>query len=319
MLNNLVKLILLEKSEIVTKWVKQIKSLGGSYVQVNVVEMSDLCAEFLDAFSDILGEGNFLKLRMFVEKVSQLRSSQGFRLSEVQHAYYSLYGIIRPMIVEQESKSGNAEAMLDKVNSILIDVIFEFSESYHKKLNERIDNYIDDVESANLKLRETSIRDELTGCYNRKYFQNCLESEVSRSKRYNRPIAVIMLDMDNLKELNEDFGVAFGDSALRKVGDIIKKSVRNSDTVFRYGGESFSVILPETKKDKAFILAERIRKEIEETPFTIQNRTVKVSVSGGVNGFDDDSVDKYNLLADADKALCQAKDKGKNQVILFDM
>lgn len=311
------KMILSERQEILSAWIKQIKAHGGIYSQISNSELFDTCGEFLDSFAGLLESGNFLKFRLFIEKISQIRSSQGFRLSEVQHSSYYFYDIIKPMIERMERKKELPARILDKVHGLLIEMLFELSDSYSKRLNERIDHYINEIERANIQLKETSIKDGLTDCYNQRYFHEVVDAEISRAKRYNRPLSIIMLDIDHFKKFNDTYGHLCGDEVLKVIGNILNKSIRSCDTVFRYGGEEFCILLPETKKDRAVILAERIRKKIFDNSFGINSRVLKVTVSGGVNELDNESVDKNILVANADKALYLAKKKGRNQVILY--
>ena len=324
LLKQLAKKLISDKTEVVSVWAKNIKALGGSYIQVKISELLDLCTEFLNAFIEILETGNFLKLRVFIEKISHIRSTQGFRLSEVQRAYYSFFDVVKPFIAQIKIKEKITEKdrniVIETVNDILTDTLFELSEAYYKRLNEKTTHYIDEIEKLNLELKETSINDGLTGCYNHRYFQNSLDSEVARSIRYRRPLSIIMFDIDHFKDFNDKFGHTFGDEVLRQIGDILNKASRGSDTVFRYGGEEFSVILPETDRDQAFICAERARNKIAKQIFNVKGKKIKITISGGVDGFDigDKNIDKNRLIENADKALYLAKEQGRNQVVIFE-
>lgn len=203
------------------------------------------------------------------------------------------------------------------INNILVDTMIELSESYHRKLSEKIDDYVDQIENINLKLKDRSIKDELTGCYNHGYFQDILTSEISRAIRYSRPLSIIMFDIDHFKKINDKYGHIFGDEVLRGIGDILKKTVRDSDMVFRYGGEEFCVILPETDKERAFIGAERIRKKIATSAFRVKNKVLKVTVSGGINGSVGKEITKETFIDNADKVLYQAKNTGRNRVVIY--
>jgi diguanylate cyclase (GGDEF)-like protein len=314
---NLAKRILADKSEILSSWLKHVKTFGGSYAQVSSSELLSTLGDFLDAFCETLAKGNFLNLRMWLDKTSRLRSSQGFRISEIQRCVYSLYYVLKPFLDQLEKKGEFSREASERVNSILIDILFELSEAYHKRLNERVEGYIEKIENINLKLKETSIRDELTGCYNHRYFHDVLSSELSRTTRYKRPLSIAMFDIDHFKKFNDTYGHPFGDKVLKEIGGILMKSVRGSDTVFRYGGEEFVIILPETKKEKAFIIVERLRKQISVSSFKINAKKTKVTVSGGIDGFDDNPIDKDTLISNTDKALYLAKRRGRNQVALF--
>ncbi|MBU2541769.1 MAG: diguanylate cyclase [Candidatus Omnitrophica bacterium] len=311
------KLISSEKTEILSNWIKLIQAQGGSYSNVSKSELHDLCSEFLSAFIEILEKNNFLKLRMFLEKLSQLRSSQGFRLSEVQRAYYSFYESVRPMIEQWQKKARVPEGSIERVSSIMIDTLFELSEAYYKRLNEKIDGYVDEVEHANLKLKETSIRDGLTGCYNHRYFLDTLDLEISRAKRYKRPFSIAIFDVDHFKNFNDNFGHPFGDEVLKGIGKILQESLRSSDSVFRYGGEEFSIIFPETKRREALLISDRIRVKIANNLFRIKRKKVNVTISGGVGELNEQHPDRETLISNADKALYLAKRHGRNEVTVY--
>lgn len=319
MLSDWSKLIVREKSRIVTSWIKHVKSLGGSYALASSDELSALCSEFLDAFTQSFDKGHFINLLLFVEKLSRLRSAQGFRLSEVQRAYYSLYGIIKPMIKKQQVRGQFKGDILEEIHTILIDTLFELSEAYYKRLNEKIETYIGNIEVAHVQLREISTKDELTGCFGNQYFHALLDSELSRSKRYDRSLSIIMFDIDHFKKCNAEYGRLLGDDILRAFGGLLRKTIRTCDTVFRYGPEEFSVILPETKQKKALTIAERIRKKIENSPLKIRDQSIALTVSGGVSSLDKKALSKDDLVANVNKALAHAKKKGRNQIALFRM
>lgn len=314
---NLGKVILVEKSVILPVWIRRIKSLGGSYVRTGYAELFDLCEEFFNALIEVLERNNFLSLRRFIEKLCHIRSSQGFRLSEVQRAYYSFFDVVKPIIKQLEAKALVPPGTLNTISDILLETMFELSEAYHRKLDGKIYNYIHIIEEANLELKKISTIDELTGCYNYRYFIYSLNSEIYRAKRYNRPLSLVMFDIDNFKGLNDKFGHLFGDKVLKKMGEVLRKTLRSSDAGFRYGGEEFSIILPETEREKAFISAERIRKEVSNTPFNIEDELLRITISGGVEGFSDKPLDKNSLIARADKALYLAKNNGRNQAMLY--
>ena len=255
-------IIFSERSEILSSWIRQIKSLGGGYLALSDSELASTTADFLGAFIEALGKGNFLKLRIFIEKISHLRSSRGFRVSEVQRAIYALYGVLSPMIEKLMARGEVSRGALNSINNILTEALFDLSEAYHKRLNEAIDNYICEIENTNLRLKESSIKDELTGCYNRRYFYEILDSEISRARRYGRPLSLAMFDLDHFKKFNDKFGHPTGDKVLKALCNILNKGIRASDMAFRYGGEEFSIIFSETPKEKALISCERIREKV---------------------------------------------------------
>ncbi len=166
------------------------------------------------------------------------------------------------------------------------------------------------------KLFNWAITDELTQLYNYHYLQLRLEQEISRIKRYPAPLSIVMIDVDNFKKINDNFGHPFGNYVLKEVANIIKKYTRNNvDIPIRYGGDEFLLILPQTDLKGAVTVAERIRKAIEEHKFEEKGITTEVRISGGVAGMNpEDTFTKEELIKKADDALYRAKKAGKNRV-----
>jgi diguanylate cyclase (GGDEF)-like protein len=168
------------------------------------------------------------------------------------------------------------------------------------------------LKRRNLELEELSITDGLTGLRNRRHIMATLEHEVSRAQRTRRPLAVMMLDVDHFKRLNDRFGHQTGDEVLIKVAGVVRSAVRNLDGAGRYGGEEFIVVLPETDRSGARDVAERIRRMVESTIFAQGEVTVTLSI--GVATFPADGDDAARVIAAADAALYRAKEGGRNRV-----
>jgi len=159
-----------------------------------------------------------------------------------------------------------------------------------------------------------SITDGLTGLYNHRHFQEQLGVEVKRAQRYDLNLSLIMIDLDHFKEFNDSYGHLEGDSLLRKIAQILKSSLRETDFVARYGGEEFAVILPETNKEGASIAAERVRATIGEQTFG--ETGAKMTVSLGVASYPEDACLRADLIKKADDALYRAKREGRNRTCL---
>ena len=161
-----------------------------------------------------------------------------------------------------------------------------------------------------------TIIDALTDIHNKRYLLEFLDRELSRSARYGRPLALIMIDLDRFKSINEDLGHLGGDFTLREVAGCIKGNVRKEELFARYGGEEFAVVLPETTLEGAAAVAERIRGQVEQRCFQYEGKAYPVTISVGVaatNG--EESLTPNDLIGRADEKLFRAKHDGRNRVI----
>jgi len=177
----------------------------------------------------------------------------------------------------------------------------------------RLDAAYRELEATNAKLKETSFKDEVTGLYNRRFFSLRLEEEISRFRRFNHPVSVVVLDLDGFKTVNDEFGHAVGDETLRDIGQILMKHSRGINVVSRYGGDEFAVLLVETSKSGARLYADRIRQVVATFPFS---HGKSVTASFGVASLpDDEATTSEELFRAADEALYAAKRASKNQVV----
>jgi diguanylate cyclase (GGDEF)-like protein len=157
--------------------------------------------------------------------------------------------------------------------------------------------------------------DGLTGIYNRRYFFELATREFSATIRYQRPLTIILFDIDDFKLVNDNFGHAYGDTILIQIAQIAIAQVRDVDVLARYGGDEFIILLPETDSEHAFIIAERIRESVASTnvgPFII---TLSIGVAETVHAPQDQLVE--DIIRRADKALYLAKQKGRNNTVIF--
>jgi diguanylate cyclase (GGDEF)-like protein len=175
------------------------------------------------------------------------------------------------------------------------------------------------VERAKL-LEELAITDPLTGLYNRRFLEGRLEEELNRSSRQGLQFTLMFIDLDNFKIYNDLCGHLGGDHALRRVAQLLKISAREMDIVIRYGGEEFCIILPGTSKKEAALVAERVRRAIEKDPFPRESELPlgTLTVSIGLASFPEDGHTARRIINAADLALYQAKDQGRNRLVVFD-
>ena len=167
--------------------------------------------------------------------------------------------------------------------------------------------------------RVLSSIDGLTELYNYRYLHQYLKMELEREKRYKRQLSLVMIDIDNFKSYNDQFGHLVGDLVLKKIAAIFRNATRGCDVLCRYGGEEFAIILPETSKEEAVIVCERIRKSVEAAEMVdeLGKPVGKVTVTLGLASFPADADNKDDLIDNADRALYQGKETGKNCIFLF--
>ncbi|MEX2572462.1 MAG: GGDEF domain-containing protein [Gemmatimonadota bacterium] len=164
------------------------------------------------------------------------------------------------------------------------------------------------------RLRSQVFIDFVTGCYNRRAFDEHLSVELVRARRYERPLTLLLLDLDDFKEVNDTYGHPAGDYALQRVGDVLRDAFRTTDRVCRYGGDEFAVVFPETPKGDVLRLAERLRKQIGSI-FPDALNPVRITASIGVAGYPLDAASPEDLVRAADRALYGAKSGGRDQVV----
>jgi two-component system cell cycle response regulator len=163
------------------------------------------------------------------------------------------------------------------------------------------------------------MRDSLTNLLNYRTFHEFLEKECYRAKKYDKPLSLVLADIDDFKRVNDTYGHLAGDHVLTTLALLLQDSMRESDTVARYGGEEIAIILPDTTPDGALALCERLRKAIASLQIDYEGSKISITVSVGIatlaSGQEPSRID---LIRRADSALYKAKDSGKNRVCLFE-
>lgn len=183
----------------------------------------------------------------------------------------------------------------------------------------KIKHLQDDLKRSNELLLELSNTDHLTGLFNRRFLMECLDKEVQRSGRKDGQLALLMLDIDHFKRVNDTHGHLQGDVVLQKVAIHIQKELRSYDIAARYGGEEFVAVLPDTSMKEAFNVADRIRLSVQGMRFAGSLSNERVTVSLGVAIYPSPCFNDIDgLLRAADEALYQAKEQGRNRVIVSD-
>jgi diguanylate cyclase (GGDEF)-like protein len=201
------------------------------------------------------------------------------------------------------------DEVMDKIQQNIEDIITNFP------IPE--DNKLDVIKKINFmysRTRYLSLTDALTGLYNRRHFDNTVEREFLRSKRYGGELTIAIIDIDFFKKVNDTYGHLCGDYILKETAYLIMDNFRKTDIVFRYGGEEFVVILTETTTEQSEIPLERLRRTIENYNFVFENTPLKITISTGAASNKPETVNE--CLNNADKALYEAKNSGRNRVVI---
>lgn len=253
------------------------------WVEITVssfIESED-CRHIICIFNDITydHEQNFIKDKMISElqEVKELQEENSAQLTVILH--------------ELDEKNAELEKEINE-----------------RKKAERL------LRESEERFKSLSITDQLTGLYNRRQLHIVFENEIRRSKRYDRPLSILLMDVDDFKNYNDTYGHLAGDSVLAALGDIIRKSIRETDKAFRYGGEEFLVVLPETNGDEALTTARRILQAMRDKKFypDVETEVVK-TLSIGIAEYCTGELSN-DLLKRADDNMYKAKIGGKNRI-----
>lgn len=223
-------------------------------------------------------------------------------------------------LVAQGNALGILHLQYDRSESTRGTVVFETLQESQQRLAVSAAGQIA-LSLASLSLQETlrdqSVRDPLTGLFNRRFMQDTLERELVRARRKNHPLAVLFLDLDHFKRFNDTFGHDAGDLVLKSIADVFRQRFRGDDSICRYGGEEFAIILPESNATNAERRANDLCLEVKDIQLRYQGRTLdRVSLSVGVASYPENATTAEELLRVADQALYRSKSEGRDRVTL---
>jgi len=265
---------------------------------------------------DVLGKNVFevfpeLPRNWFERKISSVveLNTSNFCSWEQRHHLFEL-SHTRPITTDSHFMAQNCTFLpvltSNKISHIcvLIEDVTDVSH-YQSKLNHALE-----------ELAKANRIDGLTQVFNRKHWEECLDREFSRARRYDHGLALIMFDLDHFKKLNDTYGHQGGDRVLIETAKLTQSLLRTCDLFGRYGGEEFSIILPETHLEGAIDVAERIRDKIEKLVINFQNDVIKTSTSVGVATITSNDKRYEDLISNADIALYEAKAGGRNKVCI---
>jgi|GEM_PF-172155 len=239
--------------------------------------------------------------------IKNIDAEPAFKMSESGRYFTNSFMSVPLYIKEQIIGVIN---VTDKINGT------QFTEDDLKLLITLANQIASDVDNA--RLYEMAVTDGLTETFNHKYFQQHLEKDIERSKRYHEELSILMIDIDHFKKCNDTYGHQEGNKILKKVTSILKASIREVDLLARYGGEEFAIILPCTPKSGAFEIAQRMREIIEKSEFCLSNQQIRITVSIGIAAFPEDASLQFDLIRKSDISLYHAKKTGRNRVICYD-
>jgi diguanylate cyclase (GGDEF)-like protein len=191
-------------------------------------------------------------------------------------------------------------------------------EGMNRELEAKVAQRTAELEQANQRLEQLTLTDDVTELYNQRFLQQRIDDEYARAVRYGHGLAVVMIDLDNFKTVNDTHDHLFGTRVLRRVGAMLQEGVRSIDMVVRYGGDEFVILLPHTKLEAAVAVGARLRDKLAITEFGDEGESFHITGSFGVAALGEcESTDAESLLRAADKALYQAKAMGRNRVAVM--
>lgn len=252
-----------------------------------------------------------------LEVVEKLKALEPDTQAIIMTSYASLHSAVNALRAEAVDYLIKPFDQFEVVTGV-IDRTVEKIRLIHdnKLLISRLNKHNGELERVNRVLQELAVKDGLTGLYNHRYFHEAIAIEHARARRHQREYSLLFIDIDRFKLYNDTHGHPQGDELLKEIADILSRRLRQSDTAARYGGEEFVLILPETTKDGALALADKLRQAISEHPFSGRESQAdgKITVSIGVANFPKDGDQPHILIDEADKALFRAKKLGRNTV-----
>jgi diguanylate cyclase (GGDEF)-like protein len=254
----------------------------------------------------------------------KLISTELISIRSLSNRLYNMFNELFPSLLERALKNGvnYIIPVIDKRNLKGI-ILLKFPHSLNflriieinQKIGIIIPRIVNHIDS--FIFHESSIVDETTTLYNRKYFENTIVNELKRSERYSQPLSLIICDLDNFKKINDTFGHLVGDKVLRETAKIIKNNIRDGiDVAARWGGEEFVIVLPFTDVDSAYKIAERIRVNINSHKYSGLPENYVITASFGVATYPVHAKTKNDLFKKADEAAYISKKNGKNRVTI---
>ncbi|MGK0248239.1 MAG: diguanylate cyclase [Oleispira sp.] len=332
---------LLTQLVIPTRYNDQLDDLKKTLTsKLNGYELVPLLEQVTHLVIDALGDGQeefeyFLQgLDQRLETIQQLVNNASHRQINRRDARFVFEGLLEGQVdsilsvVNSEHSLGELGDSIGEQLGLIIQAMQAYSsEEYHREteiteqlrnMQLKLDDMVKLAESAQYAIeeqRKKAMHDYLTEMPNREAYQQRLEQEVQRIDRYGGKLSLMVCDVDSFKRINDAYGHLAGDKVLRIIAKSMQRNLRSTDFIARFGGEEFVALMPETSTREAEIVAEKMRKKIEESPFNFKKEPVQITVSFGISEFAEGE-SAADVFSRADKALYEAKDKGRNRVQL---
>lgn len=249
----------------------------------------------------------------FIKELNQLREEQGGMVCKVIFQTLASLDIPCDAASEYWQKVLQHRQEMGLLLARKVDLMTAMCDFLRTSTNYLVNSKLVDASTFEKVIYET-MHDGLTGLFTRHYFDEAFEQQVSLAKRYHNELSVLFIDVDDFKVINDTLGHIAGDSALARIGAIINNSKRESDIAARYGGEEFVLLMPHTESFNAFIVGERIRKEVEQEEFSAHGQSFRLTISGGLATYPINATDPKALVQLADSATYLAKGAGKNNI-----
>lgn len=296
----------------VIKLDKQNREIAGLYEITKEMSSALSFGEIFQIFGDFLRKNfKFIACKLILIERDKKTTGRIYKVEapadnrNVMRAQIAMQELAIPLISQNETIGVlNVEGLEEEALEKFMIVARQFSLEIEKvRLYETV--------------QELAITDGATGVFVRRYFLEILKEEFERSLMHNFKMSFLMIDLDHFKECNDAFGHLVGDFILKEIARILRQNVREIDFIGRYGGEEFSLLLPETDKTSAGLVAERLRAAVASQGFKAYDEFTKMTISIGLSTFPEDAKNISELIDFADKALYEAKAQGRNRVIAF--
>ncbi len=302
-------------------WTLDLASLSFSYVSPSVLNVRGFSAEEVmrQTLKDALTQESYRQalaiLQDHLQRLGEGDETARSVTTEVEQPHKNGGTVVSEVVASfVQDDAGRPQMVLGVARDISERRAVE---SQLREANERLRGQLQEIEKLQTALKEQAIRDSLTGCFNRRYLDETLERELWRARREGYPLALVILDLDHFKQINDTYGHLAGDLALKELASQLQADVRHEDVLCRYGGEEFVILMPRMALATALERAEAWRQRIADIRIQFGNFALSFTASAGVAAYPDHGKTPDELAQAADEALYAAKREGRNRVVAY--